>query len=333
MNPEQQAKRVREGAGLFRRGDRGVVSVRGGDRVRWLQGMLSNDVAALEAGPTASGCTAALLNHRAGVIADFQVALRPDAFWLEGERSVLPEAIERLEKFIVADDVALRDESDRLDLLGLEGPLAGDWLAAALGASEPPALGPNAVGEIALAGEIAVLGAWGSSGENAYRLTVPAGTSDTVCRVLAAAKGLGELIEADAEALEILRIEAGNPRMGFELGEDVLPDEARLEAAVSDSKGCYTGQEIIARLRSRGRVNHLLVGLRFTGAAPPALGTKLRTPEREVGEVTSACVSPSEGAIGLGFVRREQADPGTQLDAAGEPVLVAALPFLAATAR
>ena len=330
MNSGQQAERVRAGAGLFRRSDRGVVLVRGGDRVRWLQGMLSNDVVALEAGPTASGCTAALLNHRAGVVADFQVALRPDAFWLECERSVLPEVIERLGKFIVADDVELLDGSDRLDLLGLEGPRAGDWLAAALGAAEPPALAANAVGEIALAGETAVLGAWGSSGESAYRLVVPAGTGEAVCRALGAAKGPGELVEADAQALEILRIEAGVPRMGFELGEDVLPDEARLEAAVSDTKGCYTGQEIIARLRSRGRVNHLLVGLRFTGAAPAALEAKLRTPEREVGEVTSACVSPSEGAIGLGFVRREHASPGTQLGAAGESVTVAALPFLPA---
>ena len=126
MNPGQQAERVRAGAGLFRRSDRGVVLVRGGDRVRWLQGMLSNDIAALEAGPTASGCTAALLNHRAGVVADFQVALRPDAFWLECERIVLPEVIERLGKFIVADDVELLDGSARLDLLGLEGPRAGD---------------------------------------------------------------------------------------------------------------------------------------------------------------------------------------------------------------
>ena len=115
--------------------------------------------------------------------------------------------------------------------------------------------------------------------------------------------------------------------MESELGEDVLPDEAGLESAVSDAKGCYTGQEIVARLRSRGQVNHLLVGLRFAEATPLGPGAELAAAGRAVGEVTSACVSPTEGPIGLGFVRRTSAEPGTELEGPAGRVEVAALPF------
>jgi folate-binding Fe-S cluster repair protein YgfZ len=106
----------------------------------------------------------------------------------------------------------------------------------------------------------------------------------------------------------------------------VLPAEARLEHAVSFSKGCYVGQEIVARVRTRGSVNHLLVGLRFEGEAPPAPGTELRAAGRRVGEVTSVARSDVLGAIGLGFVRREHALPGTGLDADGTPAQIRALP-------
>ena len=136
-------------------------------------------------------------------------------------------------------------------------------------------------------------------------------------------------MEAGEDVLELLRIEAGCPRLGAELDEDVLPAEAHLtERAVSFTKGCYTGQEIVARIESRGRVNHLLVGLAFE-AETPALGAPLREGERQVGEVTSVCVSPQCGAIGLGYVRRALAEPGTRLECEGGSVQVAALPFVA----
>lgn len=331
MNAGEAARAVRRGAGLFRCADRAVLEVRGSDRRRWLQGMLSNDIEALAPGSEASGCPAALLNHRAGVVALFQVALRSDALWLECDRAVLAIAAERLAKFIVADDVELVDRSESLVLLGLEGPRAGDWLAAAAGLEEPPPLAPHAVCELPVAGVAALLGAWGQSGERAYRIAVPAEDGETVRAAIRAASGPGELVDSSLEVLDILRIEAGLPRMESELGEDVLPDEAGLETAVSDAKGCYTGQEIVARLRSRGHVNHLLVGLRFAGASPPAPGTELEVAGRSVGEVTSVCVSPDEGPIGLGFVRRTSADPGTGLEGAGGRVEVATLPFPVAT--
>jgi folate-binding protein YgfZ len=123
------------------------------------------------------------------------------------------------------------------------------------------------------------------------------------------------------DALEVLRIEAGIPRLGTELGEEVFPDEARLDSAISRTKGCYTGQEIVARLYSRGAVNHLLVRLRFEGDRVPAAGSPLHVrdesgdemADKKTGEVTSACASPTRATIGLGYVRREHARSGTAL--------------------
>jgi len=150
---------------------------------------------------------------------------------------------------------------------------------------------------------------FGWSGEAAWQLFVPGGRLDDI------ASALGVPV-ASNEALEVLRIEAGIPLLGAELDEDVFPDEARLDAAISRTKGCYTGQEIVARLHSRGAVNHRLVGLHFEGEQAPSRDSPLLAGERTTGEVTSACLSPSLGPIGLGFVRVEHAEPGTRLECA-----------------
>ena len=139
-------------------------------------------------------------------------------------------------------------------------------------------------------------------------------------------------VPCGAEALEILRIEAGIARYGPDFGEDTLPLEAGLFNALSFNKGCYIGQEIVERARSRGHVNWKLVGLSFPrDAAAPIPGAKLRSPSgAEVGEITSACISPTlERPLALGYVRREVSDPGTYLASETAPAEVAALPFLA----
>jgi folate-binding protein YgfZ len=143
--------------------------------------------------------------------------------------------------------------------------------------------------------------------------------------LLDAGRGLG-LEQADAAALEVLRVEQGVPRQGRELTQEVLPAEARMEGAVSETKGCYTGQEVVTRMRSRGRVSHLLVGLRFAGALPAA-GSALLAGERGVGSVTSAVVSPRLGAIGLGFVRQGESGQGNLLRAGSAEARVEQLPF------
>lgn len=327
MTPQQQAAAVRAAAGLFSPGERGLVEVSGADRVRWLDGMLSADVAALSEGPERSGCYALLLTRQGRIVADLHVLLRPGLLWLELAAAAAPRAVAQLERFIVADDVRLAIASNRFARLALEGPASEAVLAAARGAALR--LAPHACEAIELEGAPLVVAAFGSSGLPALQLFAPLDAADRLRgRLLAAGASLG-LVAADRAALELLRLEAGVPAFGAELGEDVLPAEARLERAISTSKGCYTGQEVVERMRSRGQVGHLLVGLRC-GDPPPAPGTAILHGGKEVGSVTSSGVSPAAGPIALAFVRRAQAQPGTELAAAGRPARVVELPFVPA---
>ena len=320
MNARDQAAAIHQGVGLFRLEDRGLLRVAGGDRVRWLDGMLSNDVASLAPGPERSGCHALLLTRQGRIVADLHVLLRPESLWLELPRAALAHTREVLERFIIADDVVLEDASDECERIALERPGAAALLA--------PELAADACSELGLGGAELVVAAYGLAGAG-RQLFAPVGAGDAVAAALRERGAEAGLVEGGAEALEILRIEAGVPRLGRELDEEVLPAEARLERAVSTTKGCYTGQEVVARMASRGRVSHLLVGLRFPEPEAAAVGTALEHEGQAVGEITSACVSPTAGSIALGFVRSAHAEPGSALRAGERAAEVVALPFAA----
>jgi folate-binding protein YgfZ len=322
---------VRRGAGLFRLGDRGLIAVEGGDRTRWLDGMVSNDVASLAEGPETSGCYATLLTRQGRIVADLHALWRPDALWLELAAEATAGVIAHLEKFIVADDVGLVDRSAATTRLALEGPGAPEVLARALGA--PLALASDACAEVSLAGGVWLVARFGWSGGPGFQLFGdPAIAEAGIAALMEAGESLG-LVEADPAALEILRIEAGVPRFGAELDDSVLPPEARLERAISTTKGCYTGQEVISRIASQGKVGHILVGLSSEGDETLVPGAALEEDGRKVGEITSACLSPSAGSIALAFVRRSHDAAGTSLEVAGRRVRVSRLPFPAADPR
>ena len=291
---------------------RGLIAVSGGDAPRWLDGMVTNDVAALSAGRPANGCYegcyAALLTRKGRIVADIHLLAREDDYWLEVSASTTTEVLAQLARYIVADDVELTDRSLEFSRLAVEGPGATALVAAVSGTAleEVPREG-FALGSIAAA-EI-VLARFGWTGEDAWQLFVRPSDREAVCAAITQAGAL----RGSLDALEILRIEAGVPLQGRELGQDVFPDEARLETAISRTKGCYTGQEIVARLYSRGAVNRLLVSLHFLGDRVPAPGALLSADEKRSGQVTSASLSPSAGAIGLGYVRRAHAELGTEL--------------------
>lgn len=325
-----RADAVRRGAGLFLLRDRGLLAVRGSDRVRWLDGMLSNDVASLRPGPQSSGCYALMLSPQGRILADFHVLQRGDELWLETESRELADVRTRLERYIIADDVTLEDRSAEVVRIGLEGAAAPELLARALG--EAPGLAPDCAGDFVCAGRRVCVAAFGWSGAPAFQLIAPADTEGALVEALrACATPELPLVEGDAVMLEILRIEAGIPRLFHELGPEVLPPEARLvPRAVSLDKGCYTGQEIVARLVSRAAESHRLVALRFTGDPPPA-GTELRADGRPVGSVTSSCRSARAGSIGLGFVRRPFDADGSELAADGVQARVALPPLVPPT--
>lgn len=325
-SPAERAAAVRRGVGVFAELSRGIIEVTGADRGRWLNGMVSAEVADLSAETERSGAYALLLSPKGRILADLHVIARESCFWLETDAAQLAELLARLDRYVIADDVSLADVSDAFARIGLEGPDAPALVEALVGA--PLSLAPDACADAEVAGARVAIAAFGWSGERALQLFVPTAARAAVLAAIEAAGGAG-LVHGDAASLEVLRIEAGVPRVGAELDEEVFPAEAGLVGrAVSLTKGCFTGQEIVARLESRGQVNHRLVGLRFEGSDLPEVGTPLALDDgKSVGEVTSACVS-SAGAIGLGYARLPHDAPGTRLVAGSRGALVAALPLL-----
>lgn len=322
-----EAARVQRGVGLFRLTDRGLVQIGGGDRVRWLDGMLTNDVTSLVAGPDRSGCYAALLTHQGRIVSDIHVTVREGAFWLEMSAQAVPAVIERFDRHIIADDVTVEDIGAATEWLGLEGHNSAPLIAAFAGGELR--IEPDCWTEVPTDPCRVAVARWGAAA-GGYRLLIPAGHREAVAGELSRlAAGMG-FVEAGPEVLEILRIDAGTPRFGAELDESVLPAEAGLERAISTTKGCYIGQEVVARMASRGRTSHRLVGLRFETAAA-VVGEPVRrdaSPDsKKIGEITSVCVSPRDGPIALAFVRSAHAATGSVVHTAGQQAIISDLPF------
>jgi folate-binding protein YgfZ len=321
----EQAAAVRAGAGIFRLSDRGLVEVVGGDRIRWLDGMLSNDITSLRVGGENSGCRAITLTAKGRIVADLHVLIRDASFWLETAAAAVPRIIEHFERHLIADDVSLRDLGASIDRLAVEGRLA-EWLLERV-AGAPLGLAADCCKILRIGETEAVVARYGWSGEVGFQLLVPAGSGEAVAKEIEAAGSGSELVSVGEKTLEILRIEAGIPRFGAEIDETVLPAEARLGCAVSQSKGCYVGQEVVARMQAAGRMSHLLVGLALGEAPIPEPGSEITASGKRVGEVTSSCLSALAGSIALGFVRTAHSATGTELCVAGQPARVAALPF------
>ncbi|MCP5059671.1 MAG: aminomethyl transferase family protein [bacterium] len=313
---------VRAGAGLFRQETRGVIEVSGSERSRWLDSMVSNDVASLA--PSA-GCRALLLTRQGRITADLRILCLDEVFWLGLPRADASRITSVLEGFIIADDVDLSDRSAELERWSLDGPTAEDIFSAMTGGAPPAVAGGSVVARIA--DEEVRVANYSLTGLPALQFFAPAGSGDEVAEALRAVGERHGLVDGDTEVHECLRIEMGQAAMGKELDDSVLPAEARMDEAVSENKGCYTGQEVVARMRSRGRASHLLVGLRFAGELQER-GSELAHEGRKIGEVTSSVRSPSLGPIGMGYVKAELAEAGTQLQAGGFGAQIVALPFL-----
>jgi len=293
---DAQYRQLREECGLVERPERGLLIVSGAEAADYLQGQLTNDVEAIEPG---RWIYAALLDRKGHMQADMRV-LRPGEgpeLWLDLEPEGLADAGRHLQMYKIGREVEVVDASDGHTLLSLIGPRATEFARSADGASLRTDAGVD--------------------------LIVPIGERDRVRDALLAAGA----VEVSPEAAEIVRIEAGRPRFGAEMGTETMPAEAGIvERAVSFTKGCYIGQETVARLHYKGKPNRHLRGLRLSAPAPA--GAALRLGEKEVGTLGSAAISPALGPIGLAILRRE-AEPGATV-AVGEDGVTAevvALPF------
>jgi folate-binding protein YgfZ len=308
---DAQYRQLREECGLVEEPDRGLLVVSGAEAAEYLQGQLTNDVEAIEPG---DGAYAALLDRKGHMQADMRV-LRPGEepeLLLDLEPAGLEAARRHLQTYKIGREVEVSDESEAHSLISLVGPRSVEIAGTA-------ALPENACETTTLSGA----------------QCVAVGTAAGIDLIFAAAKS--ELVrealfnagavEVSPAAAEIIRVEAGRPRFGAEMGTETMPAEAGIvEQAVSFTKGCYIGQETVARLHYKGKPNRHLRGLRFS--APTRPGEALRLGEKEVGSVGSAVISPALGPVGLAIVRRE-AEPGTTLTVGEDGVTaeVVALPF------
>jgi folate-binding protein YgfZ len=273
-------ERLREAVGLVDRSGRGKLRLTGGEAADYLQGQVTNDVAALEPG---GGLYAALLNHKGKMLTDMRVLRGEDFIWVDTEPGALPALVRNAGMFSIGRDVRHEDVSDGYAILSLVGPEA----RAAL--DNPPPEAEHAFTE----------------GEHGLYVATDLGV-DVICPVedaAAAREALG-VEQVSEEAAECLRIESGRPRFSIDVSTDTIPQEAGLnERAVSFTKGCYVGQETVARLHYKGKPNRHLRGLRLADAA--GHGDEIRLGEKVVGTVGSAAVSPAYGPIALAIVRRE----------------------------
>jgi tRNA-modifying protein YgfZ len=307
---DAQYRQLREECGLLDRSARGKLRVAGPDGAEYLQGQLTNDIEALEPG---DGVYAALLDRKGHLRADMRV-LRPvdEEIWLDTEPEAREAALRHLTMYSIGRDVAVSDVSEERAILSLIGPRSAEMAATA-------PLPENACEASSIAG-IECLAVGTGDGID---LIAPVSDLGRLREVLLG----GGAVEVSPEAGEILRIEAGVPRFGSEMGTETMPAEAGIvEAAVSFTKGCYIGQETVARLHYKGKPNRHLRGLRLSAPASP--GAPLRLDEKEVGRLGSAAVSPAFGPIGLAILRRE-AEPGDELTVGEDGVTAAVtdLPF------
>ena len=271
---------MRSAAGWLDLADRAILSVSGPDSVEWLQGMLSNDVEALDPG---EGIPAAILNIQGKILADVRVLRTADAFLLELDEPLAAGALEHLNRYLIADEVELSNLSDELAVISIQGPEAETALSRLLEVRSLPAgeLGHEAV---ECAGERLRVVRATHTGEPGFDLVAARGR-------VAAMAGLPQARRIPwigSEARETLRIEAGIPRYGVDMDADTLLLETCLDAAVSFTKGCYLGQETVERIHSRGRVNRKLVGLMAEGDTVPVPSDPVLVDELPVGRVTSA---------------------------------------------
>jgi folate-binding protein YgfZ len=319
---------LRDGAGIVNRSaSSGRILLTGADRRSYLQGLLTNDIEALRPG---TGCYAAMLTAQGRMLSDMRVLELGDAVLLEVPAQVTIKIRDHLDRFVFTEDVKVEDVTASRAVTGLFGPKALDVLVAAgTDGGAPAALFDSA--RVRVAGADVLLVRSDAAGIPGFDLLASSADIPRVESPLIAAGA----VRATEEDAEIVRIESGRPRFGADMDEETIPLEAGLEdRAISRSKGCYVGQEVIVRVidRGHGRVARRLVGFTLSAATTiPPPGSRVIAGGKDVGRVTSSTFSPALARpIALGYVHRDFVDPGTvvSIDPSGDEAVVASLPFV-----
>ena len=314
---------MRSGCGVYDLGFRAKLSLTGGDRVRWLNGMVTNNVRDLATG---HGVYAFLLNPQGHILGDLYAFNRGESILIDTDRAQVEKMLATFDHYIIMDDVEIKDLSEEITALGLSGPKSRDVLRKA--GVEIPELSPLQLHEVKCNCDCGCLNC------TVVRVDEPAGDCYEIRLAPQFVRPLWDaLVKAGAtptgsEALEQHRILLGIPRYGVDIRERDLPQETEQARALNFNKGCYIGQEIVERIRSRGAVHRKFSG--FLADAPVTAGSKIVAGEKEVGEITSATairLANQDRHVALGYIRRELGVPGREVRIGTALAKVAALPL------
>ena len=311
---------LRTSCGVYDLGWRAKIVLTGGDRVRWLNGMITNNVRDL---PIGRGVYAFLLNPQGHIQADLYAYNRDEYLLVDTDRFQAQKVLDTFDRYIIMDDVEVANVSDKLTAIGIAGPDSLEILHKAgleITALEPLQLNDvtwRQVGLSVVRGDNPAI--------DSYELWLAPANLNLAWDALAAAGAT----PVGTEALEWLRVASGIPRYGLDIRERDLPQETGQTRALHFTKGCYVGQEIVERIHSRGAVHRKFSGFAIQEAVH-AIGSKLQSGGKDVGEITSTATLPAgrtDLRVALGYVRRELGQAGTELAAAGGKAVVHDLPF------
>jgi folate-binding protein YgfZ len=330
-DPQEEFSALLNGCGIYDLGFRARISLTGGDRVRWMNGMVTNNIRDLA---TRHGLYAFLLNPQGRILGDMYVYNRGESLLVETDRSQVEKIIATFDHFIIMDDVELANISEMQTALGISGPRSRELLNA-VGIAVPE-MEPSQVMTPQCTCDCDCVECTVIRGEDAPRESYEIWLdSKDVYKTWQALISVGAT-PVGSEALEMQRIAAGIPLYGVDIRERDLPQETEQMRALNFSKGCYVGQEIVERIRSRGNVHRKFTGFLVEGAAEIPVGAKIVSAEKEVGEVTSAAVvrsGPEKQTLALGYIRREVGVPGRQVTIGTSSATVIQLPLESSASR
>lgn len=307
--PRAEYDDVLQAAGLYNAHSRGLIEITGKDRASWLHNLVTNAVQTLQPG---EGNYAFATNAKGRILFDGNIIVLSDRIWFDVDRRYVAKAMSHLDRYIITENVQIADRSDAFCRLALLGPRAVE-IASALGAPQAGVMASIGSTMVPLGGKNRLLVRNDFAGVLGLELYVEsADAADCWRRLLE--MGHPVIRPVGQAAVDVLRIESGIPVYGRDIDEDTLPAETQqLERAVSFNKGCYLGQEVVERMRSRGALARKLVGLELAGSAGVHPGNALRIGDTPVGRLTSLCESyAAHGPVGLGYVKTSQTAPGTE---------------------
>ncbi len=324
-DPQLELTALLGGCGVYDLGFRARISLAGGDRMRWLNGMVTNNTRDLAPG---YGVYAFLLNPQGRILGDMFVYNLGETIVVETDRSQVEKIIATFDHYIIMDDVEVADISEEQTTVGLAGPKSRAILNAA--GIEVPELRPLQMITPHCNCECGCVECTVIRGEDqrheSYEIWLaPQDVYKTWQALLVAGA-----TPVGSEVLEMHRIATGVPLYGVDIRERDLPQETEQMRALNFNKGCYVGQEIVERIRSRGNVHRKFTGLLVEGAAAIAAGAKIISNEKEVGEVTSVATLPTpsgERMVALGYIRREVGVPGREMTIGTAKATVIQLPL------